>query len=89
MDVKHRPGVKYINADSLSRLPDQSPCAHLPCGGCTYCTRASEKWADFKEDVDYAVPLSQVAEPRADLNRAMEVSALGEGPVRGASVAEQ
>jgi RNA:NAD 2'-phosphotransferase (TPT1/KptA family) len=71
MEVKYRPGSKHANADALSRLPGDQMCPdyrlgvdlkHLPCGGCTYCVRAYEKWGDFVRDVDDVVPLAQKAE---------------------------
>jgi len=62
MVVCHRAGVKHGKADALSRLPDNlTPCseyisglqpADLPCGGCSYCTRAHHRWAQFTRDVD-------------------------------------
>lgn len=68
MTILHRPGVKHGNADSLSRIPDraaQCNCYYagctvetLPCGGCSFCTRAHEQWSRFEEDVDDVVPLS-------------------------------
>ena len=30
----------------------------LPCGGCSYCTRAHNQWSRFEEDVDIVVPLA-------------------------------
>ena len=30
----------------------------LPCGGCTYCTRAHEQWGQFMEDVDDTIGLA-------------------------------
>ena len=67
MVVKHRPGKKHINADALSRLPDDKPCpsmrltvdpTDLPCGGCTYCTKVHRNWSAFAQDIDDAVPLT-------------------------------
>lgn len=67
--LKHRPGRKHANADSLSRppVPDEmcyryamgGKLEDLPCfvDGCHYCRKAHENWARFTEDVDEAVPL--------------------------------
>ncbi len=65
MVIEHRPGAKHLNADGLSRIP--VPCStsarqfcspeELPCGGCTFCVRAHQRWTRFEEDVDYVVPL--------------------------------
>ncbi len=69
--IQHRAGKKHGNADALSRRPEEvDECRNykmgfaidqLPCGGCTYCRRAHKNWAQFAEDVDYTVPLSEVA----------------------------
>ena len=68
MKIQHRSGNKHANADGLSRVPDVSRCDYyragvvpdnLPCGGCKYCKRAHENWSQFREDVDYAVPLGK------------------------------
>ena len=50
MEIVHRPGKKYVNADGLSRIPDSlSVCdcynagadvEQLRCKGCEYCRRA-------------------------------------------------
>ncbi|VDI31125.1 Hypothetical predicted protein [Mytilus galloprovincialis] len=42
----------------------------LPCGGCSYCTRAQKVWSSFEDDVDYVVPLSvrSVSEQEEDLD---------------------
>ena len=68
MQIVHRKGSEHINADSLSRIRDSlEPCdcysagsnvQDLPCGGCSYCTRAHQQWARFDEDVDDVVPLA-------------------------------
>ena len=68
MTIEHRPGKKHANADALSRIPDSELCQHyesdrnlssLPCGGCTYCQRAQQRWSAFSEEVDNVIPLSQ------------------------------
>ena len=66
--IVHRAGVAHNNADGMSRLPDmQQYCEcyragkslkELPCGGCTYCTRAHTQWARFEDEVDNILPLS-------------------------------
>ena len=68
MEVIHRPGALHIDADSLSRIPDTVPYCHcylagqdistLPCGGCSFCTRAQAQWSRFEDDVDDIVPLA-------------------------------
>ena len=69
MQISHRVGAKHLNADTMSRLPEPNECPNyrpgvtlsdLPCGGCKYCTRAQGNWGQFKEDVDYAVPLGRL-----------------------------
>lgn len=62
MEIVHRPGKKYVNADGLSRIPDSmSVCdcyyagadvEQLPCKGCEYCRRAHTHWSRFLNDVD-------------------------------------
>ncbi|CAG2187715.1 unnamed protein product [Mytilus edulis] len=61
-------GKKHINADGLSRIPDDiEACRNyrpdvnleeLPCGGCKFCTRARQQWQTFEEEVDFVVPLT-------------------------------
>ena len=68
MLIQHRPGKKHVNADALSRIPDNLsscdeyqdgvPLSDLPCGGCRFCKRAQQQWSSFKDDVDYVVPLT-------------------------------
>jgi hypothetical protein len=68
MEVVHRPGKKHLNADGLSRIPDimvecdcyqaGSKLEDLPCGGCTFCSRAHNQWSRFHEDVDDVIPLA-------------------------------
>ena len=67
--IVHRPGKKHGNADALSREPSAAegdgcdeyragvPVESLPCGGCRYCAKQHEEWADFQENVDDVVPL--------------------------------
>ena len=63
--ILHPKGVKYVNADALSRVPDDfiacdcyragvSP-TDLPC--CNTCTQAHQQWSRFKDGVDDGVPL--------------------------------
>ena len=69
MVLKHRAGVKHLNADALSHIPtrNQVKCdefvsgvklTELPCGGCQYCVRADSQWGTFTQEVDDAVPLT-------------------------------
>ncbi|CAC5406966.1 unnamed protein product [Mytilus coruscus] len=61
-------GKKHLNADGLSRIPDNFPecdCYQaglnpttLPCHGCGYCTRAHEQWSRFGNYVDDVIPLA-------------------------------
>ena len=60
-----------MNADWLSPPPPPEGCEgylagtdvhQLPCGGCKFCRRVTEKWAKFKEDVDDVLP-SAVVDP--------------------------
>ena len=67
--IVHRHGKKHGNADALSREPSAAegdscdeyrtgvPLESLPCGGCKYCAKRHEEWADFQENVDDVVPL--------------------------------
>ena len=65
--IEHRKGSKHINADFLSRPPNNpSECDNydgntvlrkLPCGGCKDCRRKHEQWSYFNEEVDNVVPL--------------------------------
>ncbi|CAG2235882.1 unnamed protein product [Mytilus edulis] len=68
MIIQHRAGKKHINADGLSRIPDDiEACRNyrpdvnleeLPCGGCKFCTRARQQLQTFEEEVDFVVPLT-------------------------------
>ncbi|VDI29491.1 Hypothetical predicted protein [Mytilus galloprovincialis] len=68
MILQHRAGKKHINADGLSRIPDDiEACRNyrpdvnleeLPCGGYKCCTRARQQWQIFEEEVDCVVPLT-------------------------------
>ncbi|CAG2207188.1 unnamed protein product [Mytilus edulis] len=68
MIIQHRAGKKHINADGLSRIPDDiEACRNyrpdvnleeLPCGGCKFCTRARQRLQTFEEEVDFVVPLT-------------------------------
>ena len=71
MDIQHRSGDKHTNADALSKIPVPGPCnnygvervlSELPCGGCTYCTRAHNHWLKIVQDFDDAIPLASWAE---------------------------
>ena len=67
--IEHRKGYRHVNADALSRIPQQgSTCScyqlgsrleDLPCGGCHHCERAHKRWACFAEEVDNVVSLSK------------------------------
>ena len=79
MVVQHRPGKKHLNADTLSRRPQEEPectdykfgmkLVDLPCGGCAYCTKAHKNWAEFAKEVDDAVPLSKGAKEKRESRR--------------------
>ena len=66
--IQHRSGSKHLNADGLSRIPeDLNTCSNyrpgikledLPCNGCDFCTRAKKQWSTFEEEVDFVVPLT-------------------------------
>ena len=67
LQIEHRKGKLHVNADTLSRIPDDlefcpnytgKGLSELPCGGCRYCTRAHQTWARFDEEVDDVVPLA-------------------------------
>ena len=70
MDIIHRKGKLHQNADSLSRIPDELEFCdcyragvdldQLPCGGCSYCSRANKQWSTFKEQVDYVVQSGRI-----------------------------
>ena len=64
--IVHRPGRNHGNSDALSRTPEvtdymshQEILKKLPCEACSYCTRHTEEWKSFTEDVDDVVPLSK------------------------------
>ena len=71
MVLKHRPGRYHGNADSMSRIPVSSEHCNayvpgvkpsdLPCGGCTYCTRADKNWGSFSREVDDSVTIASPA----------------------------
>ena len=65
--VEHRAGKSHVNADAMSRIPDEEDCPcylagakleTLPCGGCVYCSKLHDSWERFQEDVDDVVPLA-------------------------------
>ena len=74
MIIQHRAGAKHVNADWLSRPPDECNCyqagndlSKLPCGECNYCTRMSKQWEQFSLDVDDVLP-STVLDPLKIMN---------------------
>ena len=68
MMILHRAGSKHCNADSLSRISDDTDYCNcyqagvnpedLPCKGCKYCARAQQQWSRFEEEVDDVIPLA-------------------------------
>ena len=68
MTILHRSGSKRWNTDGLSRIPDNETFCDgyragmelesLHCTGCSFCTRAHQKWSRFEDDVDEVVPLA-------------------------------
>ena len=79
MEIVHRPGKNHVNANGLSRTPDQLvQCNYysygydvqdLPCGGCKYCVRANEQWDMFHNEVDDIFPLAvrQISHDESDI----------------------
>ena len=67
MTLKHRRRSLHSNADALSRTGDTTEGHYihgvelkdLPCGGCSYCTRAHMQWLSFIGEVDDVVPISR------------------------------
>ncbi|XP_060063940.1 uncharacterized protein LOC132544373 [Ylistrum balloti] len=66
-DIEHRAGKMHVNADALSRIPDDVSCpcyfagatiGTLPCGGCMFCANLQTAWERFEEDVDDVVPIA-------------------------------
>ena len=68
MVLVHRKGREHVNADALSRIPDETGSCdnyeadvlpeNLPCHPCEYCKRAHRNWGRFNADVDDVKPLS-------------------------------
>ena len=68
MTILHRKGEKHMNADALSRIPnDAANCncyfagcvvENLPCGGCKHCSRIHKQWQQFEDDVNDVIPLA-------------------------------
>ena len=68
MTILHHAGSKHCNADSLSRIPDDTDYCNcykagvnpedLPCKGCKYCARAQQQWSKFEEEVNNVIPLA-------------------------------
>ena len=68
MEIVHRPGKDYVNANGLSRIPDSlvqcnyssygSDVQDLQCGSYKYCVQANEQWDRFHGEVDDVVPLA-------------------------------
>ena len=64
MTIEHRPGRHHLNADALSRRPNDDPCLvisdpkMLPCGGCKHCLKIHQKWLDFEAHVNDVVNLA-------------------------------
>ena len=67
INIIHRKGKLHVNADTLSRVPDElefcpnydgTDVKDLPCGGCKFCTRAHNNWARFDDEIDDVIPLA-------------------------------
>ena len=79
MEIVHRPGNDYMNADGMPRIPDpRVQCNYysygcdvqdLPCGGCKYCVRANEEWDMFHNEVEDIVLLAvrQISHDESDI----------------------
>ena len=101
--IAHRDGRKHINADSLSRSQeDEGACSEfrlgvlpkdLPCGGCSYCAKRHNEWADFVDQVDDVIPLSQSCRQVVTRNQAARRNALaknsGENNLEASSAASK
>ena len=70
MILQHRPGLKHVNADALSRSENGLPCSdfrtdiavtELPCHGCKFCRKAHADWYKFSQEVDNVENLSSAA----------------------------
>ena len=70
MILQHRPGLKHVNADALSRSESGLPCSdfrtdiavtELPCHGCKFCRKAHADWYKFSQEVDNVENLSSAA----------------------------
>ena len=56
-EIKHRDGVKHLNADALSRRDDIELCSHSSISigikeNCEICKELQDEWAEFTNDVD-------------------------------------
>ena len=66
MVLKHRKGSLHAYADGLWRTGEVWGSHYvygidlkdLPCGGCSYCTRAHTQWSSFIEDIDDVIPIA-------------------------------
>lgn len=55
--IQHRPGVKHVNADTLSRKPlETENCHNLsseePDQNCKQCKEWNIQWSEFKDNID-------------------------------------
>ena len=77
MVLRHRAGRKHGKADPLSRRPVAGvQPEELPYGGCKYCVRAHENWAEIMEKVDKAVPLAVMGMQGSSLLQGAEGSSI-------------
>ena len=86
--IQHHHGDRHSNADGLSRIPEWQTydcyvagqeLDTLPCGGCSFCTRAHKQWQrleEDEEDVDDLVPMSLKQLPSGS-REAAEVRTVG------------
>ena len=70
MILQHRPGLKHVNADALSRSKSGLPCSdfrtdiavtELPCHGCKFCRKAHAEWYKLSQEVDNVENFSSAA----------------------------
>ena len=91
MTIVHRKGCEHVNADALSRIGNTlkscdcytagADLGDLPCGGCSYYSRAHHQWSRFIDAADDVVPLA-VFSINVPLNSSNWIEGLTSGQLR-------